>query len=167
MNRKDMIQGKFDDLRRQAEVLMAKKGFVSPSVIDHDPLELINELQTFQVELELQDEEFQRSQQELMEFKARYTELYGFTPVGYVCLNIKGVILNANLTLADMLSLERSSMIDEKKARQLGISAYMMKPLSILKIAKTIRKLMGQKKKTPNFLAKKPGTSLPSKLAEP
>jgi PAS domain S-box-containing protein len=112
MNRKDMIQGKFDELRRQAEALMAKKGFVSSSAVDHDPLELIHELQTFQVELELQNEELQRSQQELMEFKTRYTELYDFTPVGYVCLDIKGVIRNANLTLADMLSLERSSLID-------------------------------------------------------
>ncbi|MFO7990515.1 MAG: ATP-binding protein, partial [Desulfotignum sp.] len=79
----------------------------------HDPLELIHELQTFQVELELQNDELQRSQQELFEFKTRYKELYDFTPVGYVCLDVKGVILNANLTLADMLLLERSSLIDQ------------------------------------------------------
>jgi PAS domain S-box-containing protein len=47
-----------------------------------------------------------------MEFKMRYTELYDFTPVGYVCLDIKGVILNANLTLADMLATERSSLMN-------------------------------------------------------
>ncbi|MFO7749288.1 MAG: PAS domain-containing protein [Desulfobacteraceae bacterium] len=112
MNRKETIQEKFNELRRQAEALMMKKGYVSPSTVVHDPLELIHELQTYQVELELQNEELQRSQQELMEFKVRYTELYDFTPVGYVCLDIKGVIRNANLTLADMLSLERSSLID-------------------------------------------------------
>ncbi|MCF8092579.1 MAG: response regulator [Desulfotignum sp.] len=113
MNRKEMIQEKFDELRKQAEALMAKKKVVSPAVDIHDPLELIHELQTFQIELELQNEELQRSQQELMEFKMRYTELYDFTPVGYVCLDIKGVILNANLTLANMLSEERSSLIDQ------------------------------------------------------
>jgi PAS domain S-box-containing protein len=112
MNRKDTIQGKFNELRRQAEALMMKKKFVSPPSADDDPLELIRELQTFQVELELQNEELHRSQQELMEFKMRYTELYDFTPVGYVCLDIKGAILNANLTLADMLSTERSSLIN-------------------------------------------------------
>ena len=79
MSRKDMIQEKFDELRHQAEVLMMEKGFVSPSAVDHDPLELIHELQTYQVELELQNEELQRSQQELLEFKTRYTELYDFT----------------------------------------------------------------------------------------
>jgi response regulator of citrate/malate metabolism len=37
---------------------------------------------------------------------------------------------------------ERKQM---EKARQLGIAAYMMKPVSMLKIAKTIQKLMDQK----------------------
>ncbi len=96
---------------------MMEKGFESHSVADHDPMELIHELQTFQVELELQNEDLLRSQQELMEFKTRYTELYDFTPVGYVCLDIKGVILNANLTLADMLSWERNSLIDQPLTR--------------------------------------------------
>ena len=113
MSRKEMIQEKFDALRKQAEALMVEKGYVSPSAIGQDPLELIRELQTFQVELELQNEELHRSQQELMEFKMRYTELYDYTPVGYVCLDIKGGIRSANLTLADMLALERSSLINQ------------------------------------------------------
>jgi PAS domain S-box-containing protein len=33
--------------------------------------------------------------------------------VGYVCLDVKGVIRNANLTLAEMLSKERRSLIDQ------------------------------------------------------
>ncbi len=74
-----MIQEKFDELRRKAEALMMEKGFESYTVLDHDPLELIHELKTFQVELELQNEELQRSQQELLEFKTRYKELYDFT----------------------------------------------------------------------------------------
>ena len=113
MNKKDVIQGKFNELRRQAEALMMEKGFLSPSDGVEDPLQLIHELQTFQMEIELQNEELHRSQQELMEFKMRYTELYDFIPVGYVCLGKKGVILNANLTLADMLATERSSLMNQ------------------------------------------------------
>ncbi|MFO7911489.1 MAG: response regulator, partial [Desulfotignum sp.] len=41
-----------------------------------------------------------------------------------------------------VLCTGHSSLIDEEKARQLGIAAYMMKPVSMVKIAKTIRKLM-------------------------
>ncbi len=39
-----------------------------------------------------------------------------------------------------------SALIDEEKARQLGIAAYMMKPVSMVTIAKTIRKLMERSK---------------------
>jgi CheY-like chemotaxis protein len=39
-----------------------------------------------------------------------------------------------------------SALIDEEKARQLGIAAYMMKPVSMSEIAKTIRKLMERSK---------------------
>jgi CheY-like chemotaxis protein len=44
-----------------------------------------------------------------------------------------------------VLCTGHSSLIDEEKARQLGIAAYMMKPVSMSKIAETIRKLMDQK----------------------
>jgi PAS domain S-box-containing protein len=113
MNKKDTVHEKFNQLRSQAEELMKDKDFIRPLAFVADPLELIHELQTFQVELELQNEELQRSHQELMAFQKRYTDLYDFTPVGYICSDKKGVILNANLTLADMLSTQRSSLINQ------------------------------------------------------
>ncbi|MCM2285199.1 MAG: PAS domain S-box protein [Desulfobacula sp.] len=105
-------QEKFNELRRQAEELMSKSDFSRTVVAVEDPLRLIHELQTFQIELELQNEELHRSQQELMEFKIHYTQLYDFTPVGYVTLDSKGKIINANLTLARMLATERSSLLN-------------------------------------------------------
>lgn len=103
---------KFNALRRQAEELMSNPDFPRRWVAVEDPLRLIHELQTFQVELELQNDELRRAQQELMEFKINYTQLYDFTPVGYVTLDSKGKILNANLTLARMLATERSALIN-------------------------------------------------------
>ena len=103
---------KFNALRRQAEKLIAKPDFSRKLVAVEDSLQIIHELQTFQVELELQNEELRRVQQELMEFKINYTQLYDFTPVGYVTLDANGKILNANLTLARMLETERSALIE-------------------------------------------------------
>ncbi len=103
---------KFNALRRQAEELMAKPDFSRRLVAVEDPLRLIHELQTFQVELELQNDELRRAQQELMEFKIHYTQLYDFTPVGYITLDAKGNIIDANMTLARMLATERSFLID-------------------------------------------------------
>ena len=117
---KNMIHEKFNQLRRQAEELMAKPDYVSPAAVVENPLKLLHDLQAFQIELELQNGELHRSQQELMEFKIRYMELFDFAPVGYVSLDVKGSILNANLTLADMLSTERSALINQP------LSAYIV-----------------------------------------
>jgi PAS domain S-box-containing protein len=103
---------KFNALRRQAEELMAKPDFSKRLIAVEDPLRLIHELQTFQVELELQNDELRCAQQELMEFKIHYTQLYDFTPVGYVTLDAKGKIIDANLTLARMLETERGSLVN-------------------------------------------------------
>ncbi|MCA1793343.1 MAG: PAS domain S-box protein [Desulfobacteraceae bacterium] len=103
---------KFNALRRQAEELMVKPGFSKIPVGVEDPLRLIHELQTFQVELELQNDELRFAQQELMEFKIHYTQLYDFTPVGYVTMDAKGKVFDANLTLARMLATERSALVN-------------------------------------------------------
>jgi two-component system cell cycle sensor histidine kinase/response regulator CckA len=113
MGQNEGSKDKFLELRRQAEKLLALKGNVPGLVYDDDPLKLIHELQTFQIELELQNEELHRSQQELMASNIRYTELYDLAPVGYITLGIKDLILRANLTFADMLLIERSYLINQ------------------------------------------------------
>ncbi|MCP4163031.1 MAG: hypothetical protein GY760_23465, partial [Deltaproteobacteria bacterium] len=106
-------QDKFSELRNQAERLLALKGNVPGLAYDDDPLKLIHELQTLQIELELQNEELHRSQQELMQSQINYTELYDFAPVGYITTSLKGLILGSNLILSDMLQTERSLLINQ------------------------------------------------------
>ena len=78
---------KFIELRRQAEALLSAKGEIYTESFEVDPLKLIHELQTYQIELELQNDELHRSQHDLMESKIEYTQLYDFAPVGYITLN--------------------------------------------------------------------------------
>lgn len=113
MKKNTAEQEKFKQLRFKAEELIKTDDFVSPPADFENQKRLIHELQVFQVELELQNEELRCSQQELMGQKKLYTELYDFAPVGYITVNLKGLILNANLTFADMLSTERSSLISQ------------------------------------------------------
>lgn len=70
------------------------------------PLEL-------EAELERQNKELLRTQQELMKSKICFTELYDSAPVGYFTLDLRGTILNANLTFAGMLSMDRSSLLNQ------------------------------------------------------
>jgi PAS domain S-box-containing protein len=70
------------------------------------------ELENQQVELEMQNEELQRVQGDLEFSRNKYSELYDFAPVGYFTFDATGMIQNVNLTGAQMLGIERSSLVD-------------------------------------------------------
>ena len=102
----------FTDLRRQAET-MARDQWLDPTVLSADDIRrLIHELQVHQIELELQNEELRRAQAALEASRDRYSDLYDFAPVGYLTLNEKGLIIEANLTITAMLGLTRDSLLN-------------------------------------------------------
>jgi two-component system, cell cycle sensor histidine kinase and response regulator CckA len=72
---------------------------------------LIHELCVHQIELKMQNEELRRIQGELEQTRDRYSHLYDFAPTGYFTGTEKGIITEANLTLASMLETERSALI--------------------------------------------------------
>jgi len=72
---------------------------------------LAQELQVYQIKLEMRNEELRRSQVELAESRDRFNYLYDFAPVGYVTLDSTGTLLEANLTLATMLGVERGKLV--------------------------------------------------------
>jgi len=71
---------------------------------------LTNNLQTHQIELEMQNRELRETQEKLEQSHNRYVDLYDFAPVGYLTLNNKGCILDINLAGASMLGVERSQI---------------------------------------------------------
>ena len=73
--------------------------------------DLIHELEVHQIELKMQNDELRRIQGELEKTRDRYSYLYDFAPVGYFTLSEKGIIEEANLTLASMLGIERNALI--------------------------------------------------------
>ena len=80
---------------------------------DKDTQQLIHELQVHQIELEMQNDELRKSQAELEESRAQYPDLYDFAPVGYFTFNKDGLILEANITVAKELGIERSLLINK------------------------------------------------------
>ncbi|WP_292551038.1 GGDEF and EAL domain-containing protein [Methylobacter sp.] len=84
---------------------------VDPSL--HSVETLLHELQTHQIELEMQNDELQRARLALEASHNRYLDLYEFAPVGYITLTPEGKIIEANLTAATLLGVERNNLINQ------------------------------------------------------
>ena len=100
-------------LRGRAEVIVEKK---LQSLSDHQLTsasvnEMLHELRVHQIELEMQNEELRESHAALDVMRARYFDLYDLAPIGYLTLNQHNTIQQANLTVANMLGLARSTLI--------------------------------------------------------
>jgi PAS domain S-box-containing protein len=101
------------DLRRQAEDLLRRQPQELPEMPPEDVQHLIHELRVHQIELGLQNEDLRRTQEELELSRDRYLGLYDFAPVGYFTVSEVGLILQANLTLATMLGVERRHLLKQ------------------------------------------------------
>ncbi len=102
------------ELRRQAEEQLKerKKGQAGKGATPlpaEEPQRLIHELQVHQIELEMQNEELQKSRAEVEAGLALYADLYDFAPVGYFTLDRDGTIRLVNLAGARLLGLERET----------------------------------------------------------
>lgn len=102
------------NLRERAEALLRAKPAVTPTLPTTDVQTLIHELNVYQMELEIQNEELRNSQVELAHARDRYADLYEFSPVGYLMLDTDGKVLEANLTAAAILGVERQALAGKK-----------------------------------------------------
>ena len=84
-------------LRRRAEDYIRKAWERMPRNRSKlDAVQLVHELQVYQIELEMQCEEMRRAQLELEESRNRYAELYESIPVGYFTFDRQGTIEDVN-----------------------------------------------------------------------
>ncbi len=110
MAEKKNITKEASELRRFAE----EKAVTSPdnlkAMSPEETRQALHELQVFQIELEMQNAELRTSQLDLETARESYFDLYNLAPVGYVTVSEKGLILEANLTVATLLGVTRGAL---------------------------------------------------------
>jgi PAS domain S-box-containing protein len=98
-------------LRERAEESLKKKlSTRNGSTSEIDTQKLFHELEVHQIELEMQNEELILARTAAEEAAEKYTEIFDFSPIGYFVLNKEGVVIELNLSGAEMLGKDRSSL---------------------------------------------------------
>lgn len=72
---------------------------------------MLRELQAHQIEIEIQHRELMKAQQELEESSNRYVNLYDSAALSYFSFDQHGMVIEANLSGASLVSIDRSSLI--------------------------------------------------------
>lgn len=79
--------------------------------VPQDIYNLIEELQTYQVELEHQNEEFQNKQKELSNLQNKYVDFYNSLPIGIFILNKDRLITEINSKGISLLNTKKENII--------------------------------------------------------
>lgn len=116
---KDKAQ--FKQLRIMAEKSLEAKTDGKKIISAQEMEGILYELQVHQIELEMQNEELQRTYQELEESRNKYLDLYDFAPIGYLTLDENNLILEVNLTLAKLLDISRHNLIKKRFSQFIAI----------------------------------------------
>ncbi len=97
-------------LRQKAEeILRLKPPRSGLPFSEFDMFKFIQELEVYQIELEMQNEELMNAKDQLsLAATDKYAELYDFARSGYFTLSKEGLIIELNLSGSEMLGKERS-----------------------------------------------------------
>ncbi len=96
-----------DTLRQKAESLLKRLPSEKSRDTHHaDIMKVLHELHVHQIELELQNEELQRTHYALEKSRSDYMRLYHDAPVGYIVLDQSGITRKVNHTFAQMLGVK-------------------------------------------------------------
>ena len=111
----DAKKSEVSKLRLKAEELLKKNSVHGRSMTDLSEIQkLMHELEVYQIELEMQNEELLLAKEQAEVTARNFTKLFDFAPSGYFSLSREDKISELNLNGAKMLGKERHSLINSR-----------------------------------------------------
>jgi PAS domain S-box-containing protein len=104
-------------LRQRAEDLLRQAPEHFAAVPAGELPALLHELRVYRAELEMQNEELQSVQLDLTNSRDRFALLYDQAPVGYLTLDLNGIVQEANLTAARFVGVDRQVLLQKRLSR--------------------------------------------------
>ena len=101
-------------LRSRLENSSETGSLFDDKITDQQLAVLLGELQVFQLELEMQNDELSASYQLIETERSRFAGFFNLAPVGYFILNYMGMVEEANQTGADLLCISKSDILKER-----------------------------------------------------
>ncbi len=98
-------------LRQRAEEIVAglEENFFSESVLDIKTL--VEELNIFHIQLEMQNEELRRTQMELEASRQHLADLFSYAPIGFLVLSVNRQILELNSMAKEYFGLSEQMLL--------------------------------------------------------
>ncbi len=109
-----------EKLQSKIEKLRLSDGRAVPY---HDIVALLDELEIYQTEMELQNHELREAKTEIDHLRQGYMDLYLLAPVGYLIIDEMGTILDLNVMAAQKMKCKRHAAINANLDAYLTASA--------------------------------------------
>ncbi len=94
----------FSSLRSKAEQMLVRENAAEAIHLNNEVAVLLNELEIYELELEMQNDELKASHHALELERLKFAGLFDSAPVGYLILNEKALIIEINLIGQKMLA---------------------------------------------------------------
>jgi len=101
-----------DELRRKADQILKNSTFDNSELTKIEFEKLIEEFRIQQIELQVQNEELREKNQVIEEAKTKYFNFFDLAPLGYLILNAKAIILEANMLACEIFGRRKDHTVN-------------------------------------------------------
>ena len=102
-----MEDKKYDVLFKKADAFLKKQGSAK-GANPADVMGIIHEVSTYRVELDMQNDELQKTQLEFAESRDKYLNLYNLAPIAYLTIDKDDTILEANIACIKLFGVNNN-----------------------------------------------------------